>query len=320
MLQQTRVVTVIPYYRRFLKHFPDLITLADAGIDEVLHLWSGLGYYARGRHLHRAAQMIRDQHDVIFPQTFEEVITLPGIGRSTAGAILSQAFGQRHPILDGNVKRLLCRLHAIEDWPGKAAVQQPLWRLAAQYLPHGRMADYTQAMMDFGATLCSRSRPACGECPFAAGCLAHRQGRERELPASRKSSQLPLRHTTLLLITDTEGHVLLEQRPPVGIWGGLWSFPECDEEADPIGWCRKELGCDIEIQKPLPLVYHTFSHFRLKITPLPARLLDNPAGAMEARPLLWYNIQQPEICGLAAPVQRLLEQLDQGDTINESHC
>jgi len=319
MLQQTQVATVIPYYQRFLNHFPDTIALADAGIDEVLHLWSGLGYYARGRNLHRAARMIRDRYDGIFPQTFDEIVALPGIGRSTAGAILSQAFGQRYPILDGNVKRLLSRLHAIDEWPGKTAVQKTLWQLAVHYMPHGQMADYTQAIMDFGATLCRRTRPACGDCPFVADCLAHQQRREQELPVPRKSGRLPVRHATLLLITDTDGRVLLERRPPAGIWGGLWSLPECDDEADPAGWCRKELGCEIELQEALPPLHHTFSHFRLVITPLPARLFDNFIGVMEARPLLWYNVRQPEICGLAAPVQRLLEQFDQGAITNESY-
>ncbi len=320
MLQQTQVATVIPYYLRFLKHLPHTVALANASIDEVLHLWSGLGYYARGRNLHRAARMIRDQHDGVFPQTFDEVVALPGIGRSTAGAILAQAFGQRHPILDGNVKRLLSRLYAIDGWPGKTEVQQVLWRIAAHHTPHERMADYTQAIMDFGATQCRRTRPACGDCPFSADCLAHQQGREQELPVSKKSGQLPLRHTTLLLVTDADGRVLLERRPPTGIWGGLWSLPECGDETDPAEWCIRELGCEVDLQKPLPPLHHTFSHFRLAITPLPAHLLDNCNGVMEARPLLWYNIRQPEICGIAAPVQRLLEQLDQGDITNESYC
>ncbi|HHS83341.1 MAG TPA: A/G-specific adenine glycosylase, partial [Gammaproteobacteria bacterium] len=287
MLQQTQVATVIPYYQRFLEYFPHITVLAEADIDEVLHLWSGLGYYARGRNLHRAAQVIRDEHGGVFPQSFEEVVALPGIGRSTAGAILSQAFGQRHPILDGNVKRLLSRIHAVEGWPGKAPVERLLWQLASRYLPHERMADYTQAIMDFGATLCSRTRPACAHCPFADDCHAHQHGREQELPAPRKSSRLPLRRTTLLLITDTEGRVLLERRPPAGIWGGLWSFPECGDEMDPAGWCCEELGCEVELQEPLPPLHHAFSHFRLVITPLPARLLDNCIGVMEARPLLW---------------------------------
>jgi len=319
MLQQTQVATVIPYYQRFLARFPDTIVLADASIDEVLYLWSGLGYYARARNLHRAAQMIRDRHDGVFPETFDDLVALPGVGRSTAGAILSQAFGQRYPILDGNVKRLLSRLHAIDEWPGKTSVEKELWLLAAYYMPNRQMADYTQAIMDFGATLCRRGRPACGDCPFATDCLAHRQGRERELPVPRKSGRLPLRRSTLMLIADAGGRILLEQRPPTGIWGGLWSLPECGDQTDPAGWCRKKLGCEVELQEALPPLHHTFSHFRLEITPLPARLLDNSIGVMEACPLLWYNIRQPEACGLAAPVQRLLEQLDQGAYINEPY-
>lgn len=319
MLQQTQVATVIPYYRRFLKQLPHVAALANASIDEVLHLWSGLGYYARGRNLHRAAQIIRDQYDGVFPQSFDEVVALPGIGRSTAGAILSQAFGQRHPILDGNVKRLLSRLHAVDGWPGRAEVERRLWQLAEYYTPHERVADYTQAVMDFGATRCCRSRPDCSGCPFSADCLARLQGRERELPLSRKTGRLPLRQTTLLFITDADGRVLLERRPPAGIWGGLWSLPECGDEADPAGWCRRTLGCEVELKEALPPLHHTFSHFRLAITPLPARLLDNCDRVMEARPLLWYNIRRPETCGLAAPVRQLLEQLDQGATTDESY-
>ena len=314
MLQQTQVATVIPYYQRFLKHLPHITALADASLDEVLHLWSGLGYYARGRNLHRAAQLIRDRHDGVFPRFFDEVVALPGIGRSTAGAVLAQAFGQRHAILDGNVKRLLSRIHAVDEWPGKASVQRILWRLSERYLPHERMADYTQAVMDFGATLCSRNRPACGDCPFATDCLARRQGRVEQLPVSRKAAPLPLRRTTLLLIFGTDNRVLLEQRPSTGIWGGLWSFPECGDDVDPVAWSREVLGCDIDVREAMPSMRHTFSHFHLVITPLPARLLDIRTGVMEARPLLWYNTRQPEKCGLAAPVQRLFEQLDRGET------
>ncbi len=312
MLQQTQVTTVLPYYRRFMAALPNVEALAAADLDQVLHLWSGLGYYARARHLHRAAQWIREAHGGEFPSCLEEVLALPGIGRSTAGAILAQAFGQRHPILDGNVKRVLCRLYAIDEWPGRAAVQRRLWWLADYHTPVERVADYTQAIMDFGATCCRRGRPACEECPFASECLSRRCGRERELPLSRSRKGLPGRHVTLLLITNSVGSVLLERRPPNGIWGGLWSLPECDKGMEPVEWCRRTLGYRIELEGTLPQLAHSFSHFRLEIEPLVARVVgsDSVKGVMEPRPLLWYNRRQPERCGIAAPVQRLLEQLD----------
>ncbi len=311
MLQQTQVATVIPYYRRFMKVLPDIGTLAEAELDRVLHLWSGLGYYARARNLHRAAQRICDKHGGEFPSRLEEVRALPGIGRSTAGAILAQAFNQRHAILDGNVRRLLCRLHAEEDWPGSTSAQRRLWRLAERYTPRERVAEYTQAVMDFGALHCRRSQPLCNSCPFTGECLAYRQGRERELPVARRKKELPLRQATLLLITDPVGRVLLEQRPPTGIWGGLWSLPECEKGVDPSHWCRRTLGCDVEVAGILPPVKHTFTHFRLQIEPVVIRTLGPVSvdSVMEAGPRLWYNRQKPEKCGIAAPVRRLLEQL-----------
>ena len=311
MLQQTRVDTVVPYFRRFLKEFPSLRALAAAELDQVLHLWSGLGYYARARNLHRAARIVRDEHGGRFPRDLKAAMQLPGIGRSTAGAILSQAFDQRHAILDGNVKRLLCRLHAIDQWPGGAAVQSRLWRLADDYLPCERNADYTQAIMDFGALQCRRTRPRCGECPFAGECLAFLQGRTDELPVPRRYRALPLRTVVLLLIADASGRILLERRPPAGVWGGLWSPPECEEGVDPVLWCREKLGLQVEAGDSIAPFIHTFTHFRLRIRPQVVYLQgeESVARVMEARSLLWYNRERPEPCGVAAPVRRLLEQL-----------
>ncbi|MDQ2694431.1 MAG: A/G-specific adenine glycosylase, partial [Pseudomonadota bacterium] len=249
MLQQTQVATVIPYYRRFLARFPDIAALADAPLDDVLHLWSGLGYYARARNLHRAAVILRDRHGGELPLDFAALRALPGIGRSTAGAILAQAAGRRHAILDGNVRRVLARYHAVAGWPGQAAVNDALWEYAEGHTPHDRLAAYTQAMMDLGALVCTRRRPACAACPLAGGCQAHAQGRETDYPETRPRRQLPVRATRMLLLCAATGEVLLERRPPSGVWGGLWSFPECPPAADVAGWCRETLGLEVgEIQ------------------------------------------------------------------------
>ncbi len=312
MLQQTQVGTVIPYYQRFIGAFPDVEALAAAELDQVLHLWSGLGYYARARNLHCAARRIRAEHGGVFPDRLETVMALPGIGRSTAGAILAQAFDQRHPILDGNVKRVLCRLYAIEGWPGHSAVQKRLWRLAEHHTPGERVGDYTQAIMDLGATLCRRGDPSCAVCPFSGDCLAFRRGLARELPVPKPRRALPRRSALFLVILDESGRILLERRPPSGIWGGLWSLPECEERVEPVEWCRRALGYEAEPGPVLSPFVHTFSHFQLKIEPVVLRLTggESANAVMDARPLLWYNRRQPPACGIAAPVRRLLEQLD----------
>jgi A/G-specific adenine glycosylase len=224
MLQQTQVTTVIPYYRGFMARFPNLRALADAPLDEVLHLWSGLGYYARARNLHRAAQLIRDEYGGRFPRRFEQIAALPGIGRSTAGAILALARGERHAILDGNVRRVLARYHAIKGWSGEKRTEARLWALTEQHTPRNNVAAYTQAIMDLGATLCTRTRPRCNECPLASGCRAHALGRETAFPARRPKKARPVRRTRMLLVTCVN-RVLLERRPPAGVWGGLWSLP-----------------------------------------------------------------------------------------------
>lgn len=306
MLQQTQVTTVIPYYQRFLERFPDVKALADARLDEVLHLWSGLGYYARARHLHRAATMIRDHHEGAMPLTFEELSALPGIGRSTAGAILALSTGQRQPILDGNVKRVLTRFHAVEGWPGRAAVANRLWALAGRYTPVARVAEYTQAMMDLGALLCTRTRPRCGACPLADGCQAHREGRQSAFPEPAPRRVLPVRHTRMLLLTRAGREILLEQRLPVGLWGGLWGFPECPPDADIVTWCRAKLGMDVTDVQPWTVIRHSFSHFHLDIEPVRATVGNRGDAVMEGDRFVWYNTREPDARGLAAPVQRLL--------------
>lgn len=307
MLQQTQVATVIPYYRRFMARFPDLRELADAPLDEVLHLWSGLGYYARARNLHKAAQIICKRFGGRFPREFAQVAALPGIGRSTAAAILALARGERHAILDGNVKRVLARYHALQGWPGQQKVAHKLWALAERHTPQKKVADYTQAIMDLGATLCTRVRPRCGECPLASSCRAHTLGRETAFPAPRPRKLVPLRHTRMLLVT-CNNRVLLERRPPSGVWSGLWSLPEITPSADASDWCRHELGATLRAQQRWPALRHAFSHFHLDIEPLwldiaaEGRIGDNG----ERR---WVAFTREPALGLAAPVRKLLKQL-----------
>lgn len=309
MLQQTQVTTVIPYFERFVHRFPDVTALAEAEEDEVLHLWTGLGYYARGRNLHRAARRIHESHGGVFPLDFEAVTALPGIGRSTAGAILALAAGQRHAILDGNVKRVLARFHAVAGWPGERLVEQELWALAERFTPRARCADYTQAIMDLGATVCRRSKPACEQCPLARGCRARAQGDAHAYPAPRPRRTLPVRSTVMLLLTDHADRVLLERRPPSGIWGGLWSLPECPPEADPQAWCEQHLGLHLTGPHTWAPVRHTFSHFHLDIRPIQARASSLGSRVMEPTGLVWYNTRRPDARGLPAPVDRLLEVL-----------
>ncbi len=308
MLQQTQVATVIPYFERFMARFPSVTALASAPLDEVLHHWSGLGYYARARNLHRAAVIVRDSHGGRVPEEIEALTALPGIGRSTAGAILALACGQRHAILDGNVKRVLARFRAVEGWPGTAAVSRELWALAERYMPSVRVGDYTQAMMDLGATLCTRSRPACGRCPLADSCSAHRDGREEEFPAPKVRKALPVRTAAVLLLRDQAG-VLLMRRPPSGVWGGLWSLPEVGLEEDPAAWCRSELGVEAQEVERWPGLRHTFSHFHLEMTPV-IMCVHDAAGVSEHADMLWYDRTRPQSLGLAAPVSRLLARLD----------
>lgn len=309
MLQQTQVATVIPYYKAFMACFPDVVTLANAPLDQVLHLWSGLGYYARARHLHQAAAIIKAQHRGQIPLDFPSLRALPGIGRSTAGAILALAANQRHPILDGNVKRVLTRFHAIEGWPGKTPVLTTLWELAERYTPWARVADYTQAIMDLGALVCTRSRPQCQLCPLIAGCRAHAQGRETAFPAPKSRRPLPIRKTCMVMPRTPQGEILLEKRPPHGIWGGLWSFPECPLECDVESWCHDYLGIEALEVQPWSLLRHTFSHFHLDIAPLRVTVKTPKLAVQEETRFVWYDTRHPDERGLAAPVKRLLTLL-----------
>ncbi len=311
MLQQTRVSSVIPYYARFMRRFPDVITLADAAEDEVLHLWSGLGYYSRARNLHRAAKKIRDEFGGRFPEEFETIQSLPGIGRSTAGAILSLALNRCFPILDGNVKRALARCFVVEGWPGNAAVQKTLWQWAERLLPNGRCREYNQALMDLGATLCSRSKPQCGACPLHILCEAHQRGIPEAYPAPKPRRPLPERAVRLLIIRNREGELLLEKRPSEGVWGGLWSLPECPPGQDPLALCGEQLNVAGAEIHPWPMFRHTFSHFHLDIEPVEIQLRREQLRVMEGERRVWYKISDPDARGLAAPVARIISQLQQ---------
>jgi len=310
MLQQTQVQTVIPYYKRFLQRFPDVVALAEAPLDQVLHLWSGLGYYARARNLHSAAQTVRDRHGGLFPEDFDAVAALPGVGRSTAGAVLSLALGQRHPILDGNVTRVLTRHFAVKGWPGKAAVGRRLWTLAESLTPAEDPGRFNQAMMDLGSTLCTRARPVCPLCPLADSCLAKRRGNPLAFPERKPATVLPVRAAQLLVLRDAAGRVLLEQRPPTGIWGGLWSLPQIEAGADPLAWCAaRRPGDGARLVARWPVRRHTFSHFHLDMHPVEIRLDSPGLGGVEEPGLLWYNPAAPDARGLAAPVRRMLAAL-----------
>jgi A/G-specific adenine glycosylase len=308
MLQQTQVATVIPYYERFVARFPDVASLAAAPVDEVLHLWSGLGYYARARNLHRAAQAIVSEHGGGFPADFEAVHALPGVGRSTAGAILALSRGERHAILDGNVKRVLARFFGVEGWPGLPAVQARLWTLAQACTPEGEVAAYTQAIMDLGATLCTRSRPACDRCPLAAGCAARAEGRQAALPAPRPRPRARRRERAhVLVVLREDASVLLERRPTTGLWGGLWGLPQFGTESEALDWSRERLGVSEPRLEPWPAFTHSFTHFDLELVPLALRL--EAVAAVEGAGYVWYNSRAPAKVGLAAPVAKLIQTI-----------
>ena len=308
MLQQTQVSTVIPYYEKFMFRFPCVEDLAVANEDEVLAHWSGLGYYARARNLHKAAKQLVEEFGGVFPETITELLNLPGIGRSTAGAILSLALGKPEPILDGNVKRVLARVHAVEGWPGKTAVLNRLWGISEAVTPTQRTDAFNQAMMDLGASLCSRTRPVCSECPFAELCLANRQGNPQDYPGKKPRKTTPVRTTVMLLATDPKGRILLLKRPPSGIWGGLWSLPEIESSDQLKIWCA-ENGLTLTAEPEKHAAFrHTFSHFHLDISALRFSVEQAAETLMEADERVWYK-GGSEVGGMAAPVARILESL-----------
>jgi A/G-specific adenine glycosylase len=300
MLQQTRAETVVGYFQRFVERFPDVEALAAADLDDVLALWSGLGYYARARNLHAAARAIVAEHGGRFPADVESLQALPGIGRSTAAAIVAQGFDRRAAILDGNVKRVLARHAGIDGWPGRTGVARRLWAASEARTPAARAADYTQAIMDLGATLCTPRAPACTACPVSVDCVARRESRQAELPSPRPRKTIPERVQRYLVARDDRGRVLLERRPPAGIWGGLWCVPE-------IGTVDARI--DETLPAPAP-IRHAFTHFRLemhfehvRIEPADAALGDDDGRA-------WFAPAEALSAGLPRPVRALIEVLD----------
>jgi A/G-specific adenine glycosylase len=359
MLQQTQVATVIPYYNTFMQRFPKVTDLANAPVDEVLHLWTGLGYYARARNLHKAAQQVRDLHSGEFPTSFDEVIALPGIGRSTAAAVLSLALNQSYAIMDGNVKRVLTRYMAIEGWPGGKKIEDRLWIEAEALKPSTadeelgvrasgetsetssavpRYGDYTQAIMDLGATVCTRSKPKCDDCPMRSNCLAFAQGKQTEFPFKKPKKIIPTKYTTML-IPSFNGQVLMQQRPSSGIWGGLWGFLETGFDKELEKTTDEALLLlesrllqvnlkDAKIQE-LRTFKHTFSHFHLMILPVLIELKEPPLQTVcesrtapkntdfnndayedeHVRNQIWFDSQNPSKIGLSAPTMKILEML-----------
>lgn len=312
MLQQTQVATVIPYYQRFLEHFPDLPSLAEAPTDSVLAQWAGLGYYSRARNLHRAAQICSSEHAGTLPADQEQLEALPGIGRSTAAAIRAQAYAQRAAILDGNVKRVLARYHGIDQWPGLSKVHQALWVVAEKHTPYERITDYTQAIMDLGASVCRRSRPTCELCPLSKGCRARIESKQAEWPARAPRKVRPIRHAVLLWAIDSSGRSLFQRRPPTGIWGGLWSLPEIPadsaaqaEAVDARPWCEKS-GLRINQIEPLTSFHHDFSHYRVHLYPL--RLQVEDIGSLADSDSRWCDATELAKIGLPAPIQKLIAQ------------
>jgi len=307
MLQQTQVGTVIPYFLKFLDVFPTLPDLAAASNDAVMAQWAGLGYYARARNLHAAAQRCVALHGGELPRAFDALHALPGIGRSTAGAILSQAWNDRFAILDGNVKRVLTRYYGVAGFPGLPVIEKQLWTVAERHLdavPDGRMADYTQAQMDLGATICTRSRPACAICPLQADCVARREGRTDQLPTPKPGRTLPEREAVALLLRDSSGRVLLQKRPDTGIWAQLWTLPQADSGMALQDWFDAHVEGSLEDAEPLPVLEHTFSHYRLHLQVLVRQV----QGLRRELPdLRWVDAAALASLGLPAPIRKLLE-------------
>ena len=307
MLQQTQVAAVIVYYARFMARFPNIATLAQASQEEVLQHWSGLGYYSRARNLHNAAQTIMDEFDGEFPEDFEKIQTLSGIGRSTAAAIASFAFQQNQTILDGNVKRVLARHFLIEGWTGSPKIEKALWALAETLVPDQEMIAYTQGLMDLGATICTRSKPKCELCPLNVHCMALAKNQTKALPTPKPRKAIPQKQTTMLLLLNGN-EVMLEKRPPNGIWGGLWSLPEISMQEIPSEVAMQRFGLEVESDEPLPSILHTFTHFKLEILPQPLQVIHRSLQAIRPN-TIWLNIEDAIGAALPTPVRNILLNL-----------
>lgn len=307
MLQQTQVKTAAPYFERFVARLPDLPALAAAEQDTVLGLWSGLGYYARARNLHAAAKLCVERHAGELPRDLDALTALPGIGRSTAAAILSQAWGDRHAILDGNVKRVLARYHGIDGFPGLPAVEKQLWALAESHLPPARMTDYTQAQMDLGATVCTRADPACILCPLQHDCVARIHGRTAELPVPKPGKAVPQRHAQVLWLLDRGGRVLLQRRPPTGIWAALWTLPQHEDEEQAERWFETHLDGEYADGEALAPIAHAFSHYKLELQPRRWRAVALRARVGDNDGLRWFAREELAGLGIPAPIRKLIE-------------
>lgn len=322
MLQQTQVAAVIGYYGNFMQRFPSISTLAEASEEEVLQYWSGLGYYSRARNLHSAALKIVDHFNGKFPKAFEDILSLPGIGRSTAAAISTFAFNQPMPILDGNVKRVFARYFLIEGWPSLPKIEKSMWEIAVRENPTGsdqaaNAIAYTQGLMDLGATVCTRSRPTCEVCPFQPTCGAFAQQRVKDLPTPKPKKAIPQKHTTMLVLLNC-GEVMLEKRPSKGIWGGLWSMPEIGMEEIGAEVALSRFGLSTEAQEPLAIVQHAFSHYKLDITPQPLVVtkqnLNNEKCASNTRTHCWLPIEDAIGAAIPTPVRNILLSLQHGQS------
>ena len=307
MLQQTQVATVIPYFERFVAAFPDVAALARASIDDVLAAWSGLGYYRRAHHLHQAAQRIISEHGGEFPRDATTLRSLPGIGRSTAAAIAAFTQGERAAILDGNVKRVLARHRGVEGFPGAPKVAAKLWAIADSLMPESDIAEYTQGMMDVGATICTRANPRCGECPVMDDCVARLEKRIDELPAPRPRKALPHREVRVLLF-ERSGEILLEKRPPLGIWGGLWSLPEIAVDADARTFARTRFDVEANVTADLTPIQHGFTHFALTLYPQRIDVARWPSR-IEMPQYIWLTRDDALNAALPSPIRKLLRSL-----------
>jgi A/G-specific adenine glycosylase len=305
MLQQTQVATVIPYFERFMQSFPCIESLANASVDDVLHHWTGLGYYARARNLHKTAQIIAFEYQQQFPDTVEALSALPGIGRSTAGAIRSIGFKKPAAILDGNVKRVLARFSATAGWPGKTAVHNELWEIAEYYSPLKRTEHYTQAMMDLGALVCTRSNPQCDQCPIKPDCKAALRSEQSLFPGKKPKKAIPVRESIFLMLRSSEGEILLQQNPPAGLWGGLWVLPMIDQLSE-LDALAEGLQLEVKATKFLTQKRHTFSHFHLDYQVFDIEVLALNNKVTENSNVVWYNRNNPLSLGMSAPVKALL--------------
>lgn len=310
MLQQTQVAAVIGYYSKFMQRFPTISSLANATQDEVLQHWSGLGYYSRARNLHNAALTILDEHNGQFPQNFEAIQTLSGIGRSTAAAIASFAFNQVQTILDGNVKRVLARHFLVEGWPSSPKVEKELWLLAEKLLPEQGMVAYTQGLMDLGATLCTRSKPKCAHCPLISSCEAFRSQRVHELPTPKPRKTIPEKNTSMLILRRGD-EVLLEKRPSTGIWGGLWSFPEVQNTTDTEAILMSKFGIIAENETNLANVTHVFTHFKLHISPQIFQVIKQQQQVNQAGHM-WISIEDAIGAAIPTPIRKILFGMQNG--------